>query len=63
MNTRLMFVLAMGFVGILGDVSPAPARTEMSRQEIRSLPIETRPNRVGHFYGNTVRRRIGRTGN
>ena len=30
--------------------------TGMSRQEIRNMPIQTRPNRPGHFYGNTVRR-------
>lgn len=57
MSTRLMIVLALGLLGILGDVSPAPARTEMNRQEIRTLPIDARPSRVGHFYGNTVRRR------
>jgi hypothetical protein len=26
------------------------------RQAIRSLPILERPDRFGHFYGNTVRR-------
>ena len=32
----------------------------LSRQEIRSMPILERPNRPGHFYGNTVRRRNSR---
>lgn len=26
------------------------------RDRIKSMPIEVRPNRTGHFYGNTVRR-------
>lgn len=36
-----------------------PVRYGWSRQEIRSMPILERPNRPGHFYGNTVRRRAG----
>ncbi len=28
----------------------------LTRQEIRNMPILERPNRPGHFYGNTVRR-------
>ena len=28
----------------------------MTRAEIRSMPLLERPNRVGHFYGNNVRR-------
>ena len=27
-----------------------------TRQAIKSMPILERPSRVGHFYGNTVRR-------
>ena len=30
------------------------------RRYIRSLPLLQRPNRPGHFYGNTVRRRHAR---
>ena len=26
------------------------------RDRVKSMPITARPNRVGHFYGNTVRR-------
>ena len=36
----------------------ARTATTRSRAEIKSLPIEQRPNRPGHFYGNTVRRRL-----
>jgi hypothetical protein len=38
-------------------ISPAAAATTLSRAEIKAMPIEQRPNRPGHFYGNTVRRR------
>jgi len=31
---------------------PGPAR----REAIRNMPLLERPNRPGHFYGNTVRR-------
>ena len=37
--------------------TPRAASGRMSRQEIRSLDILERPYRIGHFYGNTVRRR------
>ncbi len=30
------------------------------RNAIRAMPILERPGRVGHFYGNTVRRRASR---
>jgi hypothetical protein len=36
--------------------STVQARTNLSRQEIRQMPITARPSRPGHFYGNTVRR-------
>ncbi|HEX3725246.1 MAG TPA: hypothetical protein VHV08_03345, partial [Pirellulales bacterium] len=35
--------------------SSAQAR-EVTRKEIRQMPILERPSRPGHFYGNTVRR-------
>jgi hypothetical protein len=31
-------------------------KTGHTREEIRAMPIHDRPNRVGHVYGNTVRR-------
>jgi hypothetical protein len=36
--------------------SPSVIATGEERQKIRSTPIEQRPNRPLHFYGNTVRR-------
>ena len=30
------------------------------RRQLRAMPIEQRPNRPLHFYGNSVRRRLGR---
>ena len=32
------------------------------RDQIKSIPIEQRPNRPLHVYGNSVRRRQSRTG-
>ncbi len=37
----------------------AASARSLTRQEIRNMPILERPNRFGHFYGNTVRRRHG----
>jgi hypothetical protein len=37
------------------------ARTNLTRREIRQMPIMERPSRPGHFYGNTVRRNAGRS--
>jgi hypothetical protein len=36
--------------------------TAAERDAIRHMPLEKRPNRFGHFYGNTVRRlnKLGR---
>ena len=34
---------------------PAVRSTTMSPQAIRQMPLLERPNRPGHFYGNTVR--------
>ena len=42
-----------------GRVGMNVAKYGMTRGEIKSLPILERPNRLGHFYGNTVRRRAG----
>jgi hypothetical protein len=36
--------------------STALAATNLSRREIRQMPITERPSRPGHFYGNAVRR-------
>ncbi len=40
-------------------VTSTQMRTGYTRGEIRSMPITARPNRFGHFIGNTVRRRAG----
>ncbi len=50
-------ILAIGTLVVSSFVPAAPAATtNLSRQEIRQMPITQRPSRPGHFYGNTVRR-------
>lgn len=47
-------------VCLVTPARPGAARVvaqNLSRAEIRSLPIEARPNRPIHLYGNAVRRR------
>jgi hypothetical protein len=39
---------------------PRPIVVGPARQQIKSLPIENRPNRPLHVYGNSVRRRHDR---
>jgi len=36
-------------------LSPGVIATPQERAQLRSIPIEQRPNRPLHFYGNTVR--------
>lgn len=36
---------------------PVLVASDLTRSQIRSMPIEARPNRPIHFYGNAVRRR------
>lgn len=46
-----------------GPVLPVPPIPGAERRaEIRSMDLLERPYRVGHFYGNTVRRRFHRGG-
>lgn len=52
----LITCLAPSFI-FAGPISIRAASTNLSRAEIRAIPIDARPNRPGHFYGNTVRRR------
>ena len=40
-------------------MTPTQMRTGYTRSEIRAMPMVSRPNRPGHFIGNTVRRRAG----
>ncbi len=40
------------------ETTPTPSDTQdraATREAIRSMPLLERPNRPGHFYGNTVR--------
>ncbi len=48
-------------VSFVTEPAPASAYSSAQRAAIRQMPIEKRPDRPGHFYGNTVRRlnRIG----
>ncbi|MCM2373581.1 hypothetical protein [Aporhodopirellula aestuarii] len=55
------FLITISCTGIVsaGDTGWSPvviARGEY-RDQIKSLPIEQRPNRPLHFYGNSVRRK------
>ncbi|GAA5507175.1 hypothetical protein [Novipirellula caenicola] len=60
----LVFTLFLAVWGVDGVTtqaaepgwSPIIIPTGAYRQEIKSMPIEQRPYRPGHFYGNTVRR-------
>ena len=36
--------------------NPTSTRADLTREQIRQMPLLERPNRPGHFYGNTVRR-------
>lgn len=38
------------------EAEAARLRRNVSVEQIRAMPIVERPNRPGHFYGNTVRR-------
>lgn len=67
MNWKSGLLLAIVFVTFAGVTETAEAQTNgyypyviargQDRQRIRSMPIELRPNRPLHFYGNAVRRR------
>lgn len=57
------FVVAVA-AATLGLAVPVPqtagvrlVAANLSRTEIRSMPVTARPDRPGHFYGNAVRRR------
>lgn len=54
-----LFAIAFCLVNV-GESSAAwfdmITTTEAQREQIRSQPLLHRPNRPGHFYGNTVRR-------
>lgn len=50
---------AVGNQAAYHPMTPTQMRTGYTRQEIRSMPMISRPSRPGHFIGNTVRRRAG----
>ncbi|HYW79588.1 MAG TPA: hypothetical protein VE890_08425 [Thermoguttaceae bacterium] len=64
--TAALLVLPQALSTANGQTSISPAtsvpplsnmRTQAAHREaIRQMPILERPNRPGHFYGNTVRR-------
>jgi hypothetical protein len=61
MKTAL-FALAVLTFGSMAAQPVSAAYSAAERAAIRSMPITQRPDRPGHFYGNTVRalNRIGR---
>lgn len=57
----LLAILTLAFCLVNADKSSAAwfdviTTTDAQREAIRSQPMLVRPNRPGHFYGNTVRR-------
>ena len=57
----LLIVTVSSLFALPTSVTPrVAAATNLTRAEIRAMPIHNRPSRPGHFYGNTVRRRAGR---
>ena len=57
-NFFLVGILASVFwTGLAAPVLADSVARSLTRDQIRSMPILERPNRFGHFYGNTVRRR------
>ena len=55
MRTLTWTLLAASLLA-LSTSALARNNTSLTRSEIRSMPIEARPSRPGHFYGNAVRR-------
>lgn len=55
---KLCWIVLLAGIVFAGwtDVSLAASRSQSYREAIRSMPLLERPNRPGHFYGNTVRR-------
>ena len=54
-----LLLLGFTFVSLPAEARRIPTiapRPSLKRQVIRQMPLLERPNRIGHFYGNTVRR-------
>lgn len=65
MRFVLLVAAALAAVPTLTAAPPAAeppvlVAQNLSRTQIRSMPIEARPNRPIHIYGNAVRRRYHR---
>jgi hypothetical protein len=61
--TTVLFLVGVEFNPVSGAEpgwSPVIIATGHYRDQIRAMPIETRPYRPFHFYGNAVRRRYYR---
>ncbi len=56
MIRTLTWTLLAASLLAVGTSALARNNTNLTRSEIRSMPIEARPSRPGHFYGNAVRR-------
>ena len=54
-----VFALVMALPWVVSSTVSART-TAPTRREIRQMPILERPSRVGHFYGNTIRRNAAR---
>lgn len=58
---RFAVSVLIAFVAVLAIFAAAPTAafgrqpTNLTPEQIRSMPITARPNRPGHVYGNTVR--------
>lgn len=56
---KALLVLALVQVVTIPAASALPWKffaTEAERAAIKRMPLEERPQRIGHFYGNNVRR-------
>lgn len=58
MNVRPVAIVLLAGAHCL--VASAMDARELSRRDIRQMPILERPSRPGHFYGNAVRRNNSR---
>ena len=60
MIVRYLVMALVAGINLITVASVEARGTALTRQQIKSTPILERPSRVGHFYGNTVRRRANR---
>lgn len=55
MIRKIALALVVAFPTFSVTSAEAAGYTAAQRAAIRSMPIQQRPNRPGHVYGNTVR--------